>query len=612
MNINQKIWLGFGSVLALVGVGSALSYLNSRNAETTSSHLVREYVTQALAAGAADEAISMARIHEQRFANRLAEADAVATRNQVAKFKAQLKIAQDASSDPERDRAYAAMNTRADAYLVSFEDLVSGYVRRGLTPEQGLEGTLRKAVHTVESKIREINHLELTVPMLMARRHEKDYLLRNDEKYTAEIAKRIEEFHREAVRLALPARVQAELKEAWNAYFTAFQDLVAGDRNLRTVSARLLADGDAIEAAMSAISETLDREITAAQAGTLGRLADGRRIGLVLGVASGLIGAAMAVWIAFSLGSLNRGIRTVGTQIGHGAAEVLAASTQLSQASQTLSSGSSDQAASLEETSASLEEMASMTKRNADSATRAKDVAARTRAAADHGATEMDGMRRAMDDIKASSDDIAKIIRTIDEIAFQTNILALNAAVEAARAGEAGMGFAVVADEVRNLAQRAAQSARETSAKIEGSIAKSEHGVAISRRVAASLAEIVQRAREVDSLVAEIATASAEQSQGIDQVNTAVSRMDKITQSLAATAEESASSSEELNSQAVALNSAVGDLLALVGARAAASAAPAAVPDESSHDNPPAAPRRAGRSARTVARKPAPAELSFN
>ena len=138
---------------------------------------------------------------------------------------------------------------------------------------------------------------------------------------------------------------------------------------------------------------------------------------------------------------------------------------------------------------------------------------------------EMQAMSSAMNDIKSSSDDIAKIIKTIDEIAFQTNILALNAAVEAARAGEAGAGFAVVADEVRNLAQRCAQAAKETASKIEDSVQKSTNGVEISAKVAISLQEIVSKTRQVDELAGEVATTSVEQSQGIEQVNTAVSHV---------------------------------------------------------------------------------------
>jgi methyl-accepting chemotaxis protein len=257
--------------------------------------------------------------------------------------------------------------------------------------------------------------------------------------------------------------------------------------------------------------------------------------------------------------------------LDEGADQVASAAAQVSSSSQSLAEGASEQAASLEETSASLEEVASMTKRNAEGAQQAKGLSGQTRAAADMGAADMEAMKVAMDEIKTSSNDISKIIKTIDEIAFQTNILALNAAVEAARAGEAGMGFAVVAEEVRSLAQRSAQSAKETAAKIEVAISKSEHGVRISGKVAVSLAEIVEKARQVDALVAEIARASLEQTQGIGQVNTAVGQMDQVTQSNAGTAEETAAAAEELSAQSCVMRDGVGQLLKLVGGSAKAS-----------------------------------------
>jgi methyl-accepting chemotaxis protein len=241
------------------------------------------------------------------------------------------------------------------------------------------------------------------------------------------------------------------------------------------------------------------------------------------------------------------------------------AANQVSASSQSLAEGSSSQAASIEETSASLEEMSSMTRRNADNAQKANELAKHARAAADKGTRDMQAMSTAMEAIKISSDDIAKIIKTIDEIAFQTNILALNAAVEAARAGEAGMGFAVVADEVRNLAQRSAQAAKETAAKIEGAISRTAQGVTISKQVDEALSEIVAQIRQVDELVTEVASASREQTQGITQINTAVSQVDKVTQSNAASAEESAAAAEELSSQVIIMKESVKELLHLVG-----------------------------------------------
>ncbi|MCH2157032.1 MAG: methyl-accepting chemotaxis protein [Opitutales bacterium] len=230
-----------------------------------------------------------------------------------------------------------------------------------------------------------------------------------------------------------------------------------------------------------------------------------------------------------------------------------------------LSHGASSQASSLEETSASMVEMASMTKRNAESAQNASAMSVDSRKAADKGVGEMTEMTQAMSDIQDSSEAISKIINTIDEIAFQTNILALNAAVEAARAGEAGQGFAVVADEVRNLAQRSAVAARETAEKIEAAIGISQRGGEISERVQSSLEEIVEKTREVDSYISQIAAASTEQSQGISEINDAVASIDQITQANAISAEETAEASSSLDTQAAELAHIVQDFRKLVG-----------------------------------------------
>ncbi len=282
---------------------------------------------------------------------------------------------------------------------------------------------------------------------------------------------------------------------------------------------------------------------------------------VVAGVVALLSG--LAAWY-FSR-SIARPITRVIADVNSSSGQIAAAAEQTSMASQSLATGSSQQAAALEEISSSLEEMASMTQRNAEGAGNANELARLARQAADTGAADMHAMSEAMRDIKVASDDIAKIIKTIDEIAFQTNILALNAAVEAARAGESGMGFAVVAEEVRSLAQRSAQAARETATKIDGAIAKTGQGVQISEKVARSLTEIVDKVRKVDLLVAEVATASREQSEGVGQINKGVHEMDRVVQTNAAAAEESAGAAEELNSQAKVLDQAVTDLKSLVG-----------------------------------------------
>ena len=287
----------------------------------------------------------------------------------------------------------------------------------------------------------------------------------------------------------------------------------------------------------------------------------------VMGLGSASVGFALLAFVLVALNStrVRRALSELADNLGQVSQSLIGSAGIVSSSSQSLAEGSSAQAASLEETSASLEEMSSMTKRNADNAQKANDLAKQARSAADKGVGDMETMNAAMAAIKSSSDDIAKIIKTIDEIAFQTNILALNAAVEAARAGEAGMGFAVVAEEVRSLAQRSAQAAKETATKIEGAISKTAQGVEISNKVALTLNEIVIKARQVDELAAEVAGASHEQTQGITQINSAVGQMDKVTQSNAANAEESAAAAQELNGQAAAMKESVVALLQLVG-----------------------------------------------
>jgi methyl-accepting chemotaxis protein len=280
---------------------------------------------------------------------------------------------------------------------------------------------------------------------------------------------------------------------------------------------------------------------------------------------SGLLVVVLGVAISLVITkTITRILQRLVTELNAGADQTASAAGHVSASGQSLAEGASEQAASLQETSSSLEEMSGMTRRNAENAQKANDLAKHAREAADKGATDMQAMTTAMESIKASSDDIAKIIKTIDEIAFQTNILALNAAVEAARAGEAGMGFAVVADEVRALAQRSAQAAKETTEKIEAAIGKTAQGVEISTKVAKALSDIVTKARQVDELAAEVASASREQTQGIAQINTAVSQMDRVTQSNAADAEGSAAAAQELNAQAEVMKKSMAELLKLV------------------------------------------------
>ncbi len=286
-----------------------------------------------------------------------------------------------------------------------------------------------------------------------------------------------------------------------------------------------------------------------------------RNLSILMMVLSIAVGAGI-IWI---VRGINSTLQSSVGELRDGADQVANAASQVSSSSQSLAQGASEQATSLEETSASSEEINSMARKNTDNSRATAELLAQSQQKVNQANHHLEDMVISMNQITDSSGKISKIIKVIDEIAFQTNILALNAAVEAARAGEAGMGFAVVADEVRSLAQRSAQAAKDTASLIEDSIAKSSEGKVKVDQVAFAIRAVKEDSARIKVMVDEVSLGSEEQSRGIDQIRKAIAQMEQVTQTTGANAEEGAAAAEELNAQSEAMKDVVAQLQAMVG-----------------------------------------------
>jgi methyl-accepting chemotaxis protein len=598
MKIGTKILLGFLCVLVIAGALGGLAITNMLSVKGDSTDLASEYVPEVVLASQIERETRLAmmdlrsygligdekllesgRHHLEEVERVIGEASKLAANaskltalpgaiNELTAKLAEYRKQIDATQALERQKSAIRerLDTAGKILADKSEDFFSGQVKKA-----NADVDAGKEPEALKERIRKLEAGEDILQLIAAARVD----------FWKKIAdRRFEELERaqvplektdEIFKILMPiTRVPSDvddlklLQGAVTAYAQGIKDMHANAQAMAAINV----ERAAASAAFAKIAEELSqkglghaKDVADRAQDSLGRSSYVMIIGLV-------IAAVLGLTLAFLItrGIVNALLRTV-DDLGNCSAQTAAASQQVASGSQALADGTSKTAAALEETSASMEEMSSLVQQTTQNTASASALAQKARETGELGATAMSDLAKAIAEIKANADQTAKIVKTIDEIAFQTNLLALNAAVEAARAGDAGKGFAVVAEEVRNLAQRAGQAARTTSELIEKSVKSAESGVSLSHNVSQVVGDMTGASRKVSDLVGEIAASAKEIAQGIDQVGKAVRQMDQVTQGNAASAEENSAVGEEMSAQAQTLNQLVIDLEGMVRTR---------------------------------------------
>jgi len=554
MNFNQRLISGFGSVLIACLLLAGIAIYSMHKTRSEYQHLVVDVAQLKDLAKESELQLQAARANEQAYIASRQDEDLAMLRKNLSKLAEINTTVQKLAAQAGRKEVIGVMRKiepQLESYYRQIDRLESLINEQG-DKDRGIRGHIRERAHVFEAIANSAGSETLLAEYLMMRRHEKDFLLREDPKYQGKMKDQLETLiakTRSDPLLSEEKRKEAiELAETYQAGFAELSENILKVVQLRPAT---------VEASENIYEETqaIVKSVTEWQEELQSSIANlSRFLNTTLTAGSAILVAMVLVIGWWTRRSLNKIMQLNIASISQGTEQIQSASQQVSDSSQHLAQETSHQAASLETSSAALHDIARLTDENTDRTQKASELMENSGQSVGKARDSMGQLLEAFRDISDTSEEISKIVKTIDEIAFQTNILALNAAVEAARAGEAGAGFAVVADEVRALAGRAAEAAQNTTRLIETTIEKISRGDALAGVTNSAFQEVDTSNEQLGGLINEIASTASEHQSAIASIKNSIEQVEGGVQNNAAQSEETASAAQELNAQVNVMN----------------------------------------------------------